>query len=32
MDDIDRYYEILELKSGASFEELKRAYRDLVRV
>jgi len=32
MDDIDRYYEILELKSGASLEELKRAYRDLVRV
>jgi hypothetical protein len=32
MDDIDRYYEILELKSGASLEDLKRAYRDLVRV
>jgi len=32
MDDINRYYEILELKSGASPEEVKRAYRDLVRV
>lgn len=32
MDDIDRYYEILELKFGASPEEVKRAYRDLVRV
>src|SRR3989338_5562248 len=32
MDDIDRYYEILELKPGASLEEVKRAYRDLVRV
>jgi len=32
MDDINRYYEILEVKSGASLEEVKRAYRDLVRV
>jgi outer membrane protein assembly factor BamE (lipoprotein component of BamABCDE complex) len=32
MEDIDRYYEILELRSGASLEEVKRTYRDLVRV
>jgi hypothetical protein len=32
MDNIDRYYEILELNPGASIEEVKRAYRDLVRV
>lgn len=32
MGGIDRYYEILELESGASPEEVKRAYRDLVKV
>tara|TARA_B100000315_G_C14503677_1_gene553530 strand:- start:516 stop:956 length:441 start_codon:yes stop_codon:yes gene_type:complete len=30
--DRDRYYEILELKPGASAEEIKRAYKDLVKV
>lgn len=28
----DQYYEMLELASGASLEEVKRAYRDLVKV
>jgi hypothetical protein len=32
MRDIDRCYKILELEPGASSEELKRAYRDLVKV
>ena len=32
MDDIDGYYATLELKSGASLEEVKRAYRDMVKV
>lgn len=32
MDDIDRYYNILGLKPGASQEEVKQAYRDLVKV
>ncbi|NJL68568.1 MAG: J domain-containing protein [Microcoleus sp. SM1_3_4] len=29
MGDIDRYYEILEIESGSSLEEVKQAYRDL---
>lgn len=32
MDDIDRYYEILGLKPGASQERIKEAFRDLVKV
>ncbi len=32
MDDMKRYYEILELEPGASLEEVKRAYRDLAKV
>lgn len=28
----DQYYEVLELEAGASLEEIKRAYRDLVKV
>ena len=32
IDDIDQLYEILGLKPGASQDEVKRAYRDLVRV
>ncbi len=32
VDDRDRYYEILELKPGASREEVRRAYTDLVKV
>ncbi len=32
VDDGDRYYEILELKPGASREEVRRAYTDLVKV
>ncbi|HEV8342981.1 MAG TPA: J domain-containing protein [Candidatus Binatia bacterium] len=32
MDDIERYYEILGLKPGASQEKLKEAFRDLVKV
>jgi hypothetical protein len=32
MDDIDGYYAALELKSGSSLEEVKRAYRDMVKV
>src|SRR5574341_1036452 len=30
--DLNRYYEVLELKPGASLEEVKQAYRDLVSV
>ena len=32
MSDIDKYYEILGLNLGASEEEIKQAYRDLVNV
>ncbi|MDO8747360.1 MAG: DnaJ domain-containing protein [Thermodesulfovibrionales bacterium] len=32
MNDINRYFEILGLKPGASFEEAKEAYKDLVKV
>lgn len=32
MDDLDRYYEILGLKPGASQERIKEAFRDLVKV
>jgi curved DNA-binding protein CbpA len=32
MDDMDGYYAALELKSGASLEEVKRAYKDMVKV
>lgn len=32
MDDMDGYYAALELRSGASLEEVKRAYRDMVKV
>jgi hypothetical protein len=32
MDDLNRYYEILELKPGASPEDIKQAYKDLVSV
>lgn len=32
MDDIREYYRILDLEPGASFEEIKRSYRDLVKV
>jgi DnaJ domain len=30
--DLDHWYEILELEPGASFEEVKQAYRDLARI
>ena len=32
MDDLARYFDILELRHGASPEEIKRAYRDLVQI
>lgn len=32
MDDLARYFDTLEIKRGASFEEIKRAYRDLAQV
>ncbi|TMA05084.1 MAG: J domain-containing protein, partial [Deltaproteobacteria bacterium] len=32
MDDIERHYEILGLKPGASLDKVKEAFRDLVKV
>jgi len=31
-EDLDKYYKVLEVKPGSSWEEIKSTYRDLIKV